>query len=1213
MYLKRLQVQGFKTFAQKTDLSFDSGITAIIGPNGSGKSNIADAIRWVLGEQRYSALRCKKTEDVIFAGSALKPGMGFSEAHITFDNTDKLLPIDFSEVTLTRRAYRTGENEYFINKSKVRLKDIDELLSGLSRTYLSITQGMVDAVLSQKPEERRGLFEDAASIGQYNLKKTEAEDRLSKTEENARRVADILAEISPRLKGLERSAKQAEEFYSLQEELQNLLKRWYGHKWQLGQNNLELAKGDEAEKLKRLVAVRSEMEQLQDELSRSRSRQNDKRADLAELHRDSSHLHNRAQELQQQIAVDQERLNGLQRQYETQRSEIATLDVALENNANRLIELEKEHQAVLVEQSNEQKTLSDQESALKAKAQETRQAEANLTKQREDLINLNNRLETFKMQFNEFAERRKALAQQDAQFQQSRNLTLAKQGELEQEIADCLTKVSGFEAEANKLKERIKENERENSTTQDALRQTERSLQEFRSKREANRSRLDLLQKLQSNFAGLYGGVKAVMHAKGKLRGILGLVANLAEVPAEYEMAIEVALGGHLQDVVVESWDAAEAAIGFLKQNGAGRATFLPLDSLRGGGTTDLKLKNSGVRGIASDLIRFAPQFRPVYQQLLSRVLVVEDLTVARQVLRELPGGWSAVTLGGEIVRSTGIVTGGSSGKDKDRAEGSVLGRERELRELPQTIAKLEQSIRDTGGEVATLQAKVEACRQKAVELERQNQQLNRTQQQTREKLAGLRAQFDRLSDELRLREESRQNIARELANLDGREQTLKQERTSLEQNRLTFQEQIKELERAWRSAQANENDEREKLAALKTATAIAAQRLKNSEVNLRLAGDEKNRLTGQIQQRKSNLALLEQQSATLQKRLESAQSESATLAEQLEQLRKDIVPLEKELLELERDQLEGERLWSEQGNRLLSVETAYNRAAVEVQRIVGELDTLQVQAEADLAPSTGGLEGVRLEDAFDWQSSKVLSETEAGQLQRQIEQSRAKLRRIGIVNPLALQEYRETRERYLFMTGQLTDLESTANSLRLLIEKLDRVTQDMFAKTFEQVAEHFRKYFGLLFNGGTAKLMLTTPDNLAETGIEILAQPPGKRQQNLTLLSGGERSLTAIALLFALLEVNPTPFCVLDEVDAALDEANVGRFCDTLKRLSDRTQFIVITHNRGTIESARTIYGVSMGAESISRVLSLRVEEALKFRQKTRSNGHAPAVIAGV
>ncbi len=1212
MYLKRLQVQGFKTFAQKTEFLYDAGVTAIVGPNGSGKSNIADAIRWVLGEQRYSVLRGRKTEDVIFAGSALKSPMGYAEASITFDNSDGKLPLNFNEVTITRRAYRSGENEYYINKSRVRLKDITEATFPLSQTYTVITQGMVDAALSQKPEERRGLFEDAASIGLYNLKKAEAENSLARQEDNARHIQAMLSEVEPRLKGLERHARQAEEFYSVREELQMLLKRFYGDRWHKNQSTLKAALSVEEQARLALAAGKAELEKLQESIGTARDYQNRQRARLAELHHESSLLHNRAQQLQQQVAVEQERLNGAGRQREAQEQELAGLEITLESNAARLRELEQEYAAVKAGQNDETASLTAQEALVKTQAATAQEAEEALEPQRHETMRLAHRLETIKHRQTQLADRQASLTRQVEQFRQNRDSLKSRLAEIETEIEGEQTLAAELEEQGRQLEARRKSLAQEITRLSDAIRKSERAVQETKAKLDSARSRLELLNRLQSNFTGLYGGVKSVMQAAGAprpaLSGVLGLVANLLQAPAELEVAIEVALGGHLQDVVVESFEDAEAAIAYLKKAGAGRATFLPLDNLRGGGTSGFNrktLQRPGVRGIASELIGFETRFAPVYEQLLGRVLVVEDVQVGRAALRELTGAWTAVTLGGEILRSSGAVTGGATGKDKDRAEGSVLMRERTLRELPVEINQLETQLRQAQADLAAAQSQAAALQRQSAELEKESQQLTRRQQQQREKVSSVKSQLDRLTYEGKLREESQQSVVQELQALDAQEKQLAAETAETKQAHEAAGQQTADLEKTVRQANAAANDERDKLAAMRTAAALAGQRLKSSAETLRFVQTENGLLKTRVAERKRQLAELETRCQLLARLLREAQAEMAGVKRQLETLRQEIAPLENQLTRLDQEQSGHEQAWSKHSANILSLETAHGRASLEAQRIRADIEALKVRAADDLAPSLQ-LDGAMNEDNIappvsidpaDWEELLELDEREAVQLGERIEQLRHRLRRIGAVNPLAMQEFRETRERYEFLSNQLRDLSETGQTLRSLIKELDEVTQARFAATFARVAEEFKRFFALLFNGGSARLVLTQPDNLAETGIEILAQPPGKKPQSLALFSGGERALTAVALLFALLEVNPSPFCVLDEVDAALDESNVGRFCETLRTLAHKTQFIVITHNRGTIEAARTIYGVSMGPDSISKIMSLRVDEVTDFK----------------
>lgn len=1214
MYLKRLQVQGFKTFAQKTEFLYDSGVTAIVGPNGSGKSNIADAIRWVLGEQRYSVLRSRKTEDVIFAGSALKPPMGFAEASITFDNSDGKLPLNFNEVTITRRAYRSGENEYYINKSRVRLKDITEATLPLSQTYTVITQGMVDAALSQKPEERRGLFEDAASIGLYNLKKAEAENSLTKQEDNARHIQAMISEVEPRLKGLERHARQAEEYYTFREELQVLLKRFYGDRWHKNRAALSRAVALEDQANQALEAGKAALKTLQQSLGTARDFQNRQRTKLSELHRESSLLHNRAQQLQQQVAVEQERLNGAGRQRETQEQELAGLQVALESNAARLLELEQEHASIINGQGDEAASLAEQEAVVKAHTAKVREAEVALERQRQEVMRLANRLEAVRQRQSQLAERRAALTGQVDQFRQNRNSLKTRQAAIEAEISREQELAAGLEEQARQLEIRRKALAQQSTRQAEAIRKGERVLQEIKAKLESAKSRLELLNRLQSNFSGLYGGVKSVMQAvnangpNSGLKGVLGLVANLLQAPAELEVAIEVALGGHLQDIVVESFENAEAAISLLKKAGTGRATFLPLDNLRnhqGASINRKALQLQGVRGIASELISFDSRFQPVYDQLLGRVLVVEDVQVGRAALRELSGAWTAVTTGGEILRSSGAVTGGASGKDKDRTEGSVLMRERVLRELPLEISQLETQLGKATADLTREQTQASQLHRQTTDLEKEVQQVIRRQQAQREKITAAKNQLDRLSYEVKLREESQQSVVQELGGLDALEAQLATETGQTNLTHSQTSRQVTELERAVRLAVAATGDERERLAAMRIATALAEQRLKSSAESLRFVQAENNRLKERIANRQQQLAQLEIRCHELTQVLSKAQAEMAGVGQQLEELRVAINPLETELGKLDQAQTGHEQQWSKLSGSLLTLETTQGRANLEVQRIKSDIETLKVRAADDLAPSLQ-LDGAVNEqtiappasiDPADWEELLELTEREAAQLAERTEQLRNRLRRIGAVNPLAMQEYSETRQRYEYLSSQLKDLSETGLTLRSLIKELDEITQAQFSATFDKVAEEFKRFFALLFNGGTARLVLTQPDNLSDTGIEILAQPPGKKPQSLALFSGGERALTAVALLFALLEVNPSPFCVLDEVDAALDESNVGRFCETLRTLAHKTQFIVITHNRGTIEAARTIYGVSMGPDSISKIMSLRVDEVTDFK----------------
>ena len=1177
-------------------------MSAIVGPNGSGKSNCADALRWVLGEQRYAALRGKRTEDIIFAGSSKKAALGLAEVSVTFDNSDRTLPLDFAEVTITRRAYRNGENEYFINRSRVRLKDVLEATAPLAQSYSLITQGMVDAALSLRPEERRSLFEDAAEVTTYNNRKSEAEGRLNRTEENIERVADVLAELVPRMTTLEKQAQQAKDFYGVQEALLADLAVWYRHQWQRAQNDLNAALAAEERAKRHLDAGKAELARLAETIAVLRADAGERRARLAERHHESSGLHTRAQAVQQEIAVAHAHQGGVGKQGESLQVEIAELRVSIGAADRRVADIEAAITDLVNIYEAEKGAGAVHEADLARTQAQSRVARQAAQAQQEIVARLNTVIENARNRLQSIGERRVQLAAQTEQLARVRAAAQTRQADVGRETETAEQDARILERAVVEAHMRMQAARAAETEAETHARQIEQKMGDKRSQRDQIRARLDVLTRLQTSFAGYYGGVRAVMQAAqkdAKLGGIVDIVAALMEAPADLETALETALGGHLQDIVVETWRDAEAAIAFLKTSRAGRATFLPLDSLKPSTPALLPKpleKIAGVRGIAADLIRYDVRLRPVYQQLLGRSLVVDDLPTARQALPMLQSGWMCVTLDGEIVRSGGAVTGGAAGNE-GQGGSALLMREREARELPRQITKLEKEIATLTAERDAARTRAVECRTQAAEADTQERNHARQLQDATRKVASLQAETRRIADELRLREESGQQAQREQQELDGRETGLKNDIAANERARTEAETRVRQANADVGAMQRDEEEARERVGRQRTAIAVAEQRTAAQKATLAQEKSIRARLTGQLAEREQRYANLDVQRRAHDATLATLTVEQRDLTAQIERLSTIIKPLEAEVARLDDDLTASAAGRSDLSTDLLARETRHGQAAVEVQRARGSIETLESRATEDflaLAPDGNNplVEGWRATLSDD----ESLTDANIRKLNERITGLRGKMRRLGAINPLAVKEYTEAAERHEFLTMQIADLQQAAKALRTLIKELDAVTRQQFAATFARVAEAFERYFTLLFNGGTAKLTLTDPDNIHTSGIDILAQPPGKRLQNLAALSGGERALVADALLFALLEVHPTPFCVMDEVDAALDEANVGRFCDILKRMSAKTQFIVITHNRGTIEAAGTIYGVTMGADSVSKVISLRVEQAVAY-----------------
>ncbi len=1200
MRLKHLELQGYKTFASRTEFLFDGGITAVVGPNGSGKSNIADSIRWVLGEQSYRTLRGKRTEDMIFSGSAQRSRLGMASASLTLDNADGWLPVEFSEVTITRRAFRSGENEYLLNGSRVRLRDINELLakSGLARrTYTVVGQGLVDAVLSLRPDDRRALFEEAAGITLYQSKRAEALARLEETRANLLRVNDIINEIAPRLRRLEREAERAGHHELLTDQLQGLLRTWYGYRWREEQRNLRRTRDGLNRRRDRVTRQQEALDDLDGRIADLRMRQAQVREQLAAWRQESSQLQRQMDGVQRNLAVWQERDRLIVRQRDEIEAELAGLDLQSRAGTERIEAAEErvaDAQRVLSENESlvaqAQAALDAHEGEREALAQQVAEAQAQALDLVTQAAERQSRLE-------QLGDRRAAQAAERSGHQSAIVDLEVRAGELRASMREAEDKRASLKSEREAVESEVARQASLLEDTRARQAQIRADQAEAQRTRERLQARYELLSRQREEGEGLHGGVRAVLQAAGTARrgkggslsGIVGTVAQLLQVPAEYEVAIEVALGGHLQDVVVDSWSDAETAIAFLRESERGRATFLPLGTVRPVGRLDLP-RDEALVGIGADLVGAEKRLAPVVEMLLGRTIVARDLKAAHRTFERLEGGFQIVTLAGEVLRSSGSVTGG---RGQGRTQGQVLAREREWRELPDRLAAAESEVEallaaaDEAGaaedqvraRMTALDAQLREQEKALIQAEGQRQNLERDGEEIQRQIAwrqGLIAQLDEEASRLRATEESLR------ADVDR----LAAEKERADEQVVVTQGQLEALrgERLY-----------QRLSEARSAAAIARGRWEHLQSALATLREGEARLQGQIESKRQRVTELDEEQAALAKQIASQASEQKVIEGWLASLSQKIEPAaaEESLLEEERESLEGEE--TALRAHLRAAENSLSDAMVAHNRQEDRLDRVRRQIMDDFGlvemEFTEGLPEQPPLPLGEMVSSLPVVERLPQGLGEDIHQIKAQLRRMGAVNPTAPEEYAEVLDRYTFLNTQAADLDEAAHSLREVITELDELMRHEFSETFETVAERFRENFVQLFGGGTARLVLTDPDNISQTGVEIVARPPGKRQQTLALLSGGERSLTAVALIFALLESSPPPFCVLDEVDAMLDEANVKRFRDALETLSEQTQFIVITHNRGTIQAADTIYGVSMGEDSVSQVVSLRLE----------------------
>ena len=1181
--LTRLEMQGFKSFATRTVFVFDAGLTAIIGPNGSGKSNISDGLRWVLGEQSHSLLRSKKTEDVIFAGGHGRAPAGLAEVAVTFDNSTGWLPIDFAEVTITRRAYRSGENQFLINGRRVRLKDIHHLTASLGQSYTVVGQGLVDAALSQRAEERRGLFEHAADLTGLRMKTAEAERNLNEAEANTARMLDLLAELEPRLRTLERAAKQAREWQNVHDRLQYLQKGHFRILLAGALATLQEAEAASNTDAASVSAIRSEIDRLSHDLAAARATAEQTRSAL-EHH--AVHLQSVAEQERRVVherELAAERLAALTRRQEDMADTHHGLDEQSADVARQTAEVEAS-----IAQLDGQ--LADLRSAIEhLQAAVSRGRDARGARERQ-AANLATGASDIERRLSD-VERRRALLEQQRERDRSDRERAAQASD---ERAD---RIAGLTADLDAIAEAeragVSECERLSQSLTALLAELERSqlaertvraeLESINHSINETSARLEALERIQASGAGLFAGVQEVLAAakRGQLAGVRGTIAELIVLPATFDTAIEVALGGHLQDIVVERWRDAEAAIEHLKRAKRGRATFQPIETVkaRQAVAPASVLGAAGVHGVAADLVSVSDELRPIVSALLGRTLIVDDLQVTRRVLADLPMGWNVVTLTGEIARTGGSVTGGAAVR-----ESGMLGRERELRDLPVALDRLAQERGRLEVEREAAQTAVQELTEERRRIESERTSLEATQRERANQrgrleswLRDLTREHETAGQRTLALTQSAENVHEALLALEREEATLQRD---LEQARAAREAVMADLASGGSDLDVAE----EELAASRQRYAALEERLRSERQRLTSLQAQRSALTDELRVRAERAAELDGQVLAMTSQRDRLTREAEALTAQRIELERERPPLAEAAKDAERALQDLQQQLDDTRQRLLDAERAHGVRELGVERIRGELTGIRqrITDELDLPDPDRLLDHV------------VENEEEFADAEREIARLKERLRRVGYIGEEAVEEFERESERHAFLRAQLDDVQGAATALRTLLDDLRETMRQRFDETFQKVSVAFAETFATLFGGGSARLIMVAGENGDGAGIDIVAQPPGKRLQSLALLSGGERALTAAALLFAILQVNPTPFCLLDEVDAALDEANIVRFREQLLALARESQAIIITHNRGTIEVADSIYGVSMREDGVSQVLSLRMSDAI-------------------
>jgi chromosome segregation protein len=1207
MRLKSLELHGYKTFASQTLFEFAGPVTAIVGPNGSGKSNIADGLRWVLGEQTYSLMRAKKTEDMIYAGSESRSRSGMASVTVVFDNYDGWLPVDYSEVAIARRAYRDGQNEYLLNKQRVRLRDISELLAkcGLAeRTYTIIGQGLVDAALALKAEERRRLFEEAAGIGLYRSRREEALHRLDITKRNLERVQDILTELEPRLRSLEKQAKRASEYEKVKSDLRIQLRNWYGYQWLRAQKDLAASKKNARQKELELDRIRKDQDELSDKLHSLRDRTVHMRHDLAHWHRQLAELYTHRESNGLELAVAQERLRSLAEQLHRTKNSIKNLEEQIERNQEGLKAAIKDKELIEAELSIVRKQGEHSKAAFlknKNRIEELEVDFQSVKRKFQELMEEKSRLEGH---VNNLKENKKRLSDEvlnyDNQIEEASAHLIAIKGQWE-ENKSTLDKIQV---------DRISvENEllvhREHLTNLTSKRdQLSDNLNNLLNEIEGLKTKLDIIEQAEKDLTGYASGARLLLEAARDRRidGVRGSLNSLIDVPSEIEVAVASVLGEFLDAVIFDKQLNLDQALDLVHSNTA-RASLLSMDQ-NYHQVFSSKIKDSllgmasfgdnQILGIAADMIASSNEFRPILNLLLGNVLVVKDRKIAHKLLDELKDEFiglfnaGVVTIKGEFYLAQGAILAGRESKS------GILGRKQGKKALVDKLKSSEVKL-------ISVQKQLEKIEQELNELIKVEMRKSSTHQKVLELEDEIKREKERigyeskqLSNQVTWLETQRERVLLELSRIKEQKEVDVDQLSTLQNEITSIEAEVSEKETVLSSIPlddllADVNNFETKIAVTERAYLSANERVQERTEILDNARQEFTGYQDRLKQIISTISKLEKE----KNELLDTEKDTSNLINQKNAL---IEPTEEDILKCEEEEkklqiAEGEARvtlnLAEHHNAQAKISYAKNRETLESLKRRIEEDFGLVEfgyTEQISGPKPLPLEGLV-------EQLPIIDELPPG-LEEELKRSRSLLKRIGPVNPEAQNEYLEVNERFSFLNEQLTDLRKAEKDIHHIIVELDNLMEKSFQDTFELVAEEFRQIFTRLFGGGAARLILTDPDNLTTSGIDIEARLPGRREQGLALLSGGERSLAAVALVFALLKVSPTPFCILDEVDAMLDESNVNRFSDLLKELSSSTQFIIITHNPNTLQVADVIYGVTMRKDSTSQIVSLKVDQ---------------------
>ncbi|GAA6268733.1 chromosome segregation protein SMC [Enterocloster alcoholdehydrogenati] len=1181
MYLKSIEIQGFKSFANKLVFEFHNGITGIVGPNGSGKSNVADAVRWVLGEQRIRQLRGASMQDVIFSGTELRKPQGFAYVAITLDNSDHQLSIDYDEVTVSRRLYRSGESEYMINGSACRLKDINELFydTGIGKEgYSIIGQGQIDKILSGKPDERRELFDEAAGIVKYKRRKAIAQKKLEDEKASLVRVSDILSELEKQVGPLERQSKAAREYLQLKEKLkicdanQFLLDTEHiqGQLAETGKKKT-LLEGDLEESRKKSETVRQEYDQLETAIRQLEGAIEQERNRLNQVSMEKNTLEGRISVLKEQIHTEE-----MNEEHLKNRREVISQDLTAKEE--HLVSYEKERTHLESQNTEGLERLEEAKKEVQNQEEEIRELEALIDASKAEIIRCLNekaelaaRQQRYEAMLEQVNLRRSEVSQKLLRFKSDESVQ-------EERISQENERLSLVKKELEEKQFAAQEAEDAMTEADKEVRRLNRRLNDTQQEYHMAHTRLESLRNLAERYDGYGNSIRRVMEVRDRIHGIHGVVADLIATRQSYETAIETALGGSIQNIVTDSETTAKQLIEYLKKNKYGRATFLPLTSI-GNGQAFPKpeaLKEKGVIGLASDLVETKEEYQGLVRYLLGRVVVASDIDAAIALAKKYRYSLRIVTLEGELLSPGGSMTGGAF-----KNSSNLLGRRREIEELEQACSLHLKQAEIMQTELSLAEAMVQEKKDETQTLKAAAQKLALEENTLRVTISRLEEKKDEIA-------ESSLDLVREHGQLEIQVREISESRQNLSEDTKKLESQSSEAEKRvgetsklLENARIRRDGSSEILSGLQLSQASLSQKLDFIREN-------QQRIRMECKKLKEEFAALESGSGDSKEAVAKKEEEIRQIYAQIEASVHQTAAYESAISHKTIQKEDTARKQRE----LFSVREEISARITELDKDMFRLQSQEEKLSERLEAGVSYLWSEYEMTAAEAQTLKKDTFVSLPGLQRQIEELKARIRGLGSINVNAIEDYREVSERYNFMKNQHEDLVAAQAELEKIILELDAGMRRQFKEKFSEIRAEFDRVFKELFGGGRGTLELMEEEDILEAGIQIIAQPPGKKLQNMMQLSGGEKALTAISLLFAIQNLKPSPFCLLDEIEAALDDSNVDRFAGYLHKLTKNTQFIVITHRRGTMMSADRLYGITMQEKGVSALVSVKLIE---------------------